>query len=53
MIYGMKHKELLSSKIENGHDTQIYIIYNGNERGEHIMLEYVDGELMYIYTIWR
>ena len=53
MIYGMKHKELLSSKIENGHDTQIYVIYNGSERGEHIILEYIDGELMYIYTIWR
>lgn len=53
MIYGMKHKELLSSKIENGHDTQTYIIYNGNECGEYIMLEYIDGELMYIYTIRR
>ena len=53
MIYGMEYKELIWSKIENGHSVQTYVIYNGDERREHIMLEYVDGELMYIYTIWR
>ena len=53
MIYGMEYKELIWSKIENGHSIQTYVIYNGNEREEHIMLEYIDGELMYIYTIWR
>ena len=53
MIYGMEYKELIWSKIENGHSIQTYVIYNGDEREEHIMLEYIDGELMYIYTIWR
>lgn len=50
MIFGTEYKKLIQSEIKNGHIYETYIIYNS---GEHIVVEYVDGELMYIYTTWR